>query len=354
MAKKLAGIPATVPYCHKNYEIAKELANIVLGNEEKKPNFLQEKTWEKITEDFKKFSVNTEKQPWETVEDYFTNIAKSKKSENNSDIDSEVLASINTELSSNNSKKESNETILDLTNELLERETKELAEQTLKYLKDYDSDEVRNFKNVIDAAISAALTRKKGNSDELPDYKTFSSQTANIKEYGRLNEKVNYSEPLRTLGLYKTINQELTTIKSKIEAPKELYIMIDDSGSMDTHAKKAIVNLVLMMAKRRTLDKVLVKVFFFESELYDREYDLSKEIPQCGFNGGSTDVETSLTMLFEKIQSKNASILVVNDGQDAVSNNFKPVCRMVALTLFEKNKGLENAANKSGGKYYSV
>lgn len=355
---RIKSIPAHVPFCHKNYDVAEQLATIVAGNEAKKPWNVEKKSWEAIEQAFQDFysqvDVDSISCEWETVESFFEYLIEQSEKREQTEAEGIALASVDTEVENSDSESESNESILDLTEQLKDRETQELAEQTLRLLEDEPTDNVRKYKSVVDAAISAALTRRRGSSDEIPDYKTFSAESAKLKEFGRINEKVNYHPAMKTLALYRAMNEELTAIKPIVEKPRELFIMVDDSGSMDTSSKRAIVNLAILMAKKRTKSGITVKLYFFKSDLYDREYDLATNIPEVGFHGGGTDVEKALISLADKIQSPNASILVINDGEDTVSNLFKPVRRMVSLTLLNKNKGLENAALRSGGKYFTV
>lgn len=349
-------IPAHVPFCHKNYDIAEKLCEVVDGLEAKKPWNIEQKPWEAIKSSFEAWfstpEVDKTQNEWDTVESFFQHLIDQAEKGEQTPGEGEALASIDSDLEGD-SKKESKESILDLTEALKDRETKELAEQTLRLLESTSMDKVRKYKSVVDAAMTAALTRRRGSSNELPDYKTFSSQTASLKEFGRINEKVNFHPAMKSLSLYRAINEELTAIKPIVEKPRELFILIDDSGSMNKNEKRAIVNLVILEGKKRASQGITVFCHFFEADLYDRDYDLACETPRIGFNGGSTDVEKSLITLSKHLRPGSA-VLVVNDGEDKVSDSFKPACKMVALTLFNENEGLEKAALKSGGKYFTV
>lgn len=354
----LPPIPGDVPFCHKNYDVAKELIYSTKGVTTEAPFDMSKKSWKNLLDIFTNWNEsNTENysNDWKRTEEFFKHLISQAEEDVSSSSEEQALACLDIDVEDKNSENDSSpEAILDLSTELLERECSDLAEQTLRFLDNESSERLQIYKNVVDAAITSALTRRRGHSDEIPDYKKFNSVQAGIKDLARVNEKYIHSKELKTLGLYKAINGELTAIKPISEKPRELFIMIDDSSSMDSYQKKGLLYLTLLMARRRAKQGVTVKVFFFESELYDRECDLEKEMPQIGLSGYATNVQKALSQLAKKIQSKNASILVVNDGQDKVSSDFKPACRMCVLSLQQENEGLRKACKRSGGKFFNV
>lgn len=347
-------IPANVPLCHKNYDIAEQLA-LSMSQEAKKPWHLTPQQWESLQNSFKDFiSKEVEKvgsSEWDQVEAYFRQLVDSEPTEQ-TEAEGIALASIDSD-KADSKNGESIESILDLKEELLDRETSEIAEQVLQNIGGIEA--AKKYSAIVDAAITASMTRDNKKKEEGGNYKKFDSMPANIKDLARVSEKAYLLPEMQTLGLYKLLNGELSAIKPVEQNPKELFVILDDSGSMDNSFKKAIVRLILLKVRKRALAGIKSTLFMFEADLYQNNpCDLANGMPYISFGGGSTNVQRSLITLKGIIKNQNASVLVINDGEDTVSSDFIPVVRTVAITIGTNNTGLQKACERSKGQYFTI
>jgi hypothetical protein len=357
----LPPIPSNVPYCHKNYMLAKQLGYKQKGVSDdrlRKPYNINGITWKSVLESFDDFrkKAKVTKDVWKNSEKFFEYLIE--QNENNSQqsslTDSNAFSGIKTGKNSDSDLKKSVIDDLNLQDEFNQDDSRSLVETVLDYLGNYKESDLKMFKNIIEAALTSALTRRQGESQEIEEITSYDIKTANVTDLPNVNQKYLHSKQLKTLMMHRLINGELTALKPDYKAPKELHILVDDSGSMDSEFKRGLLYLTMFYAKKRADKDVIVKVYLFESDLYENDYLLSEGIPDFPLNGGGTDIQKALTSLAERIESPNASVLIINDGQDHVNEDFKPVTRTVAMTLRSNNRMLKMACEKSKGSYYNI
>jgi uncharacterized protein with von Willebrand factor type A (vWA) domain len=360
VTSSLPPIPPHVPFCHKNYDVAEQLALRIGGNESKRPFFLSKKSWESLTSLFDEFASNTGfgKEEWDRVEDFFRHLKEKAEDGELSDGDGEAIASVDLEDSVGESQ-ESTEDILDLS-EAREREDGELAKRVLRDLKNVKPQRLRANVNMMMDVVDVSFSyRKSRRSEENFEFTHFDHLKANLRELARTSGKYMLGVPgMRELIMLRALNGELSALKSVNPGSRTLFIMIDDSGSMDSTRKVAYINYTLMKIRERLSEDMEVYVFSFEKDLYDEYTDLSKGMPQMSLNGGGTNVERSLKSLVKRlpefdISMDTASVLIINDGADEVGS-FTPPCRVSSIILGTQNQGLKALCQRSGGKSYRI
>jgi len=190
-------------------------------------------------------------------------------------------------------------------------------------------------------------------------YKKFQVTNCGIRDLIRSNEKSMFADDyLETMGLLKGINNELTSIQSIESDKKVLFVMLDDSGSMNRADKKAYVLLIYLKMLEELNPNVDVYIKGFESHLYGKTWDLKEGVPDFRFNGGGTNIQQAIHEYFHFIDQKfdnleNYSMLIINDGEDRLIE-FSPPCRVNAIMLMQNNDMVEKVCKGTGGVAFCI
>lgn len=350
-------IPVSVPLCHKNFHVAQELCKVALNEEPVTPPFVNPKSFEALKKCFGEWATqNPEIQnPWEYIESFFEYLKDLPGDEGDSS-EGEALASVDLE-DKNNSKEQSVETILDF-KETQDRETSELQERVLSALEGVDKKELIAYVNKVNDAIDKSFAFKRSTPVEDQEFKRFDVvDLKNMSEIAKTNQKaMMMCEELEDLFFYRAVTGQLSKTASITSEKKTLFVMIDDSGSMNDSFKKAIVNFTILKTKEKLSSKVNAFVFSFESDLYDEYTHLNESLPEMSFDGGGTDISRAIKTLFEKMKKwelNQYSILVINDGEDSIKD-IKPPCKVNSLIIKTRNEALSAMCRKSGGVSYNI
>lgn len=204
-------------------------------------------------------------------------------------------------------------------------------------------------------AIQSALSFNKHHEPLDMNYNSVCSGSATLRTYGRINEKSYHSSELQLLGLYRTYQQELTLVTPQPIARNRLYVMVDDSGSMsDSQRVNRLAQALGFIEQYAKLPDVEVYTYSFERFLHRKSRREIHNGGECKFdlNGGATNVEDSLKQLIEwEKLTIDDSVLVINDGDDNVSKDFHPHCKLTAYSVAGMNNSLRDACKRCGGAY---
>lgn len=380
MISSIPPIPTGVPLAHKNYDLGEAL----LKEKNTPYTGFSNKQFESLFDLYKAYSVSHKLMheeynstdystinPWNRIEDFFQFLADEKENEENGNCKEQEKGEgegtpeipedvkdlmedmdLNEESEVKEKEQDSTERILDLEKEVQKRETTPLTEtarEAVENLDQFESKDIEGFKIQVDKALTAALSKGKQKLErDTEDYKKFDVLQEDILPLAM--EKHLLIPELEDIMMLEWIEGRLSSIQPVKQKQEKLYIMIDDSGSMDCPQKKGIVQLALVLAQKKG---VTVEVFLFEEDLYNDSFTLSKNnFPPLHLDGGGTDVEKSV-MSLSKIVKKGDSILIINDGEDEIEN-FTPPVKTFALTLGVHNEGLENLCKRTGGKYFQI
>jgi uncharacterized protein with von Willebrand factor type A (vWA) domain len=352
-------IPAHVPLCHRNFDVAEQLALRAAGQKKaERPFFAEKQAFDALVGMFDTFKQrNPEIQNvWDYVEEFFQEL-KDKNSEGQSQ-QGQAIAQLDLDDNPGNQNEQDNESLLDLTDPQ-DRETSELQERVIKSFERTPQKKlIRNvgrIKAAIEKSFSFQRSRK---TEEDPEHRDFSIRDIDsVRELARASEKYLHAIPeYEDLLLYRATRGELTSLKSVKPAKKTLFVMIDDSGSMDNGSKKDLVWLTLLKIREQLNENTSAYVFSFESALYDEYTDLAEKMPEMSFDGNGTDINAALNSLYKRMQNFNLekySILIINDGEDNPGNDPAP-CPVSALMLMQENPKLKTLTEKSGGVNYKI
>lgn len=355
-------IPAHVPLCHRNFDVAEQLALRTAGQKKtERPFFAEKQAFDSLVEMFDEFKQrNPENQNvWDYVEEFLQELKdKSSEGQGQQGQQGQAIAQLDLEDNPGNQDEQDNESLLDLT-EPRDRETAQLQERVVKSFERTPQKKlIRNvgrIKAAVEKSFSFQRSRK---TEEDPEHRDFSIRDIDsVRELGKVQEKHLHAIPeYEDLLLYRATRGELTSLKSVKPAKKTLFVMIDDSGSMDESEKKDLVRLTLLKIREKLDENTSAYVFSFESDLYDEYTKLNERMPEMSFNGNGTDINAALNSLYKRMQDFNLekySILIINDGQDNPGDKPAP-CPVSALMLMQENPQLKTLTEKSGGVNYKL
>jgi uncharacterized protein with von Willebrand factor type A (vWA) domain len=152
-----------------------------------------------------------------------------------------------------------------------------------------------------------------------------------------------------------------------IESKQLLYVLLDESGSMDTSFRRAAAKAVLLNRLEAVAKGEAVLFFTFFDDSCSQEFrveaaaearELWHTVEKCGFNGGGTDIDGCLRKVVERIQAiekegryRAPEICIVTDGEDSVGlqkgnlNGYK----LHSFVIDSQNNKLIRLAEETGG-----
>lgn len=348
---RIPPIPPSTILSHKNYRVARELVKSDNGVEPRCPRNVTMSSFDKLLEVYKSYPSNNKN--WYKVEEFF-NFLKDLPEEEG---DAEWSPPLN--LDDSPFFEPNLETLLDFKEPKTE-EINDLQHRVREALENMDSAKVEGNINKIKKAIKESFADViSRNAIRDNKYRKFQVTNCGIRDLIRSNEKSMFAnDHLETMGLLKGINNELTSIQSIESDKKVLFVMLDDSGSMDRTDKQAYVLLAYLKMLEELNPNVDVYIKGFESHLYEETWDLKEGIPDFGFNGGGTDIQQSIHEYFRFIDHnfenlENYSMLIINDGQDDLTE-FSPPCRVNAIMLMQNNNMVEKVCKGTGGVAFCI
>lgn len=139
-----------------------------------------------------------------------------------------------------------------------------------------------------------------------------------------------------------------------IEHQKVLFVLQDDSGSMQS-AITVLVSLLELLVRKVESDEIQMYHSYFEMSYF------TFEKVQPGFrkkwhkpNGGNTYIEKAIELLvleMDKLNLRFKEILIINDGQDYIDPSYVAPCIVNCICLGVYNENLEKVCKASGGTY---
>lgn len=179
-----------------------------------------------------------------------------------------------------------------------------------------------------------------------------------------------YADPLFK---YKFATKKLR-VRETCTSSKAMYIIIDDSGSMDTMEKRGFVFGILTDRMKQVIkDKNLsIYISWFEKEIsYSKVIRNEKDAKAFlkkgfigEFSGGTTDVLNVIKEASENIRKgfiddieiteKIEEILIINDGQDYVDSKYNPDLKTHAIMLQTFSHDLKKVVLRSGGSFHYI
>lgn len=179
-----------------------------------------------------------------------------------------------------------------------------------------------------------------------------------------------YADPLFK---YKFATKKLR-VRESFTSSKAMYILIDDSGSMDTLEKRGFVFGILTDRMKQVIkDKNLsIYISWFErnisySKVIRNEKDARAFLKKGfigEFSGGTTDVlnvikesSKNIRMGFIdniEITEKIEEILIINDGQDFVDSEYNPDLKTHAIMLKTFSQDLKEVVLRSRGSFHYI
>ncbi len=189
-----------------------------------------------------------------------------------------------------------------------------------------------------------------------------------MSEYSQVSNLSNFSAIGMPTYKYKLATKQLNVRVRKQANVQSLFLLIDDSGSMDSSSKNSMLKALLVNRLQAVADgKAVLYIATFVGDMSEEIITIdskekalrySKWFPrQCGNN---TNVEQAVMSACKVIQSgkingkeilgENPEIVVINDGDDDVGN-FTPSIKTHGIILGQDNEGMKKMVNISGGEY---
>lgn len=228
-------------------------------------------------------------------------------------------------------------------------------------------------KNIIrDLKVKATLEQKLKLGTSI-DIKKELNNDSNVKESKQMNDYSQVTKVSKTSMMMPDFKQRLAkkelTVKLKVKpiAKKQsLFMLLDDSGSMNSEPKQMHVRAVLLNRLESVIaGKSELRFSLFESQRYgfklvktlDEAKALFKDISARRPSGGGTHIGRVLQeTINELVKDKTLhghEIMIVNDGDDFVNPeeiDFKGV-KIHVVILGTDNPNLKKIAEASGGFY---
>lgn len=348
---KIPPIPPSTRLSHKNYRVARELVKSDNGVQPRCPRNVSMENFNQILQAYNAYPSN--RKNWYKVEEFLNFLKDLPEGEDDGKVKMALKLDDSPFIEPNL------ETLL----EFKEPETDEiddLQHRVREALEHMDSEKVEGNINKIKRAIRESFADViSRNAIRDNEYRKFQVTNCGIRDLIRSNEKSMFADDhLETMGLLKGINNELTSIQSIESDKKVLFVMLDDSGSMDDRDKQAYVLLAYLKMLEELSPNVDVYIKGFESHLYEETWNLKEGIPDFSFNGGGTNIQQAIHEYFHFIDQKfdnleNYSMLIINDGQDRLIE-FSPPCRVNAIMLMQNNNMVEKVCKGTGGVAFCI
>jgi len=167
---------------------------------------------------------------------------------------------------------------------------------------------------------------------------------------------------------YKLASKQLNVRVRKQANVQSLFLLIDDSGSMDCDDKNNMLQALLVNRLQAVADgKAVLYIATFVGDMSDKIITVDSKAKAIKYanwfpnlNGGNTNVRQAVKSACKIIQSgkingqpikgENPEIVVINDGDDYV-DDFTPSIKTHGIILGQDNDGMKQMINKSGGEY---
>lgn len=191
-----------------------------------------------------------------------------------------------------------------------------------------------------------------------------------MRNYGELPAMASVVEMIKPTFGMKLATKQLGIVAPVEHAKQSVVFLIDISGSMSYKEKTDWVRALLLdrydQVMARTAELFIVP---FEGDAYVNQTlfignarDVRKNLkwfPE--FNGGGTDIQKAVGQVSEQIISgrvgkyvirgERPQIVVINDGQDYVREDYKPKVVTHGFILGQHNPGMKAMCENSGGSY---
>jgi len=195
--------------------------------------------------------------------------------------------------------------------------------------------------------------------------------TENIQmtEHGQISRLANFSSMGMPTFNYKFATKQLIVKKNKVANKQSLFLLIDDSGSMDESKKRRWLQALLLNRLQAVIDgkaELYITTFIGDIDEFDTIKASTKEealklidwFPELG--GGNTNVERAVKSACKciqkgfignhKIKGENPQIVVINDGEDDIGD-FKPSIITHGFILGQDNEGMKRMIESGKGEY---
>lgn len=207
------------------------------------------------------------------------------------------------------------------------------------------------------------------------------SHTGNVNKYCQMEEfseifNMNIIDSAMP-NFKRKLAQKDVYVKGRFEKQQKgqnLFIIVDDSGSMSEHEKVAMVHAALYLKWKDTSDVHNVYITKFVRNINKKFLKIEKNTKfeditgLFSFSCGTTDVDGCIKEVMDIIKHRKVEthkgtenlseahfeILVINDGQDSVDKNFHPQIKTHSLCLKQINNDLKNICHRSGGTYFHI
>jgi hypothetical protein len=220
--------------------------------------------------------------------------------------------------------------------------------------------------NIIDK-LAILEFRGKIKSNKITDKLKFQQ----MQDYSDVSRLQNMSSMLMPNFKYKLATKDLIA-KRTVPANKQcLVLLIDYSGSMSCYEKISWVNAIVYNRLSYVINNSaeLFIVFFIGSPDFNNAIHIKTKQEAINFgknfrynpNGGITDIESTLKETIKAINnrkigrhvitSEKPQIVVMNDGQDHIDENYKPEIITHGFILGQDNNDLKKVIQSSGGHF---
>jgi hypothetical protein len=189
-----------------------------------------------------------------------------------------------------------------------------------------------------------------------------------MSEYSQVSNLSNFSSVGMPTYKYKLASKQLNVRVRKQANVQSLFLLIDDSGSMDCDDKNNMLQALLVNRLQAVADgKAVLYIATFVGDMSDKIITVDSKAKAIKYanwfpnlNGGNTNVRQAVKSACKIIQSgkingqpikgENPEIVVINDGDDYV-DDFTPSIKTHGIILGQDNDGMKQMINKSGGEY---
>lgn len=189
-----------------------------------------------------------------------------------------------------------------------------------------------------------------------------------MSEYSQVSNLSNFSTVGMPTYKYKLATKQLNVRVRKQANVQSLFLLIDDSGSMDSHEKREMLKALLVNRLQAVHDgKAVLYIATFIGDMSNEIITIDSKAKAIKFanwfprlSGGNTNVEQAVKSACKVINSgkingqpikgENPEIVVINDGEDDV-DNFTPSIKTHGIILGQDNNMMKRMIEKSGGEY---
>jgi hypothetical protein len=189
-----------------------------------------------------------------------------------------------------------------------------------------------------------------------------------MSQYSQVSNLSNFSAIGMPTYKYKLATKQLNVRVRKQANVQSLFLLIDDSGSMDSTEKTDMLRALLVNRLQAVYDgKAVLYIATFIGDMSDEVLVIDSKSKAKKYStwfprlsGGGTNVEQAVKSACEMIKrgminghpikGENPEIVVINDGDDEV-NDFTPSFKTNGIILGQDNNGMAEMVRKSGGTY---